>query len=240
MKHPDRLPNKPRGFTLLEILIASSILVMAMTAAYSIYRSVARTQEVGHWTSMTANQLRNGLTLLRNEITRATPPTQITQQGTTPFGDPAQGFLYGPPTNPYTNDFSSGDTKLIEFFMCQPGKRGKLDAPGEPFAIPGVKSEDPEIMQGLLEIVGRKLVYRRTIISQPGTVVQKTPTYFQEICANPKSIEIKITQTPDLSVKARNIIHVTVVAQHPRYPETKVTESMEAAFEVPFQLGGYP
>ncbi len=229
-----------QGFTLLEILIASSILVLMMTAAYNIYRSVARTQDVGHWSSTAANQLRNGLGLLRTEITRSTPPTEITQKGTTLIGDAKYQILYGPPSNPYTNDFSSGDTKLIEFFMCQPGKLGKLDAPGDSFALPGVKSEGTEVMQGLLEIVGKKLVYRRTIISQPSTVAKKTPEYFQEICANPKSIEIQIIETPDLSVKARNIIRVTVVAQHPRYPETRVTETMEAAFEVPFQLGGHP
>lgn len=223
------IPSK-QGFTLLEILIASSILVAMMTAAYNIYRVVAKTQAMGHWSTMAATQLRNGLILIRNEITRATEPTNVTQKGTIPVGDAKYRILYGPPTNPFSDDFKSGDKKLVEFFMSQPGKAG----------VPGVTDEGYEIMQGLLEISGGRLVYSRTMISQQN-VVKPTQELTQVICENPVKIDISFRQvTGQLSVKDRNFINIAVVAQHPNFQETKVTESGEAAFEVDLQLGGHP
>lgn len=231
-----KLPSKSRGFTLVEVIISMCILSMLFYFVYMLFSAYSRTQEVGHWSTATIKELRNGLSLLRNEISRTTKPEIITQKGTEPFntgsGD-KQEFLYCPTTIPYENDFSTGDEKLLHFFMCQPGKQN----------LPGETNVAPEIISGNLLIENKKLMYRRIIDSQPEGIVDKIPELAQIISRSPSKISIgikEVADSADLSVSNRNFIVISIEARHPRYKNSKVVETAEIPFEVPFRKGGFP
>ncbi|GAB1355268.1 hypothetical protein MASR1M12_40100 [Erysipelotrichia bacterium] len=76
--------SRRSGVTLIEIMMGASILAMLFFVSYRLFSSFTRTQEVGHWAATTTKQLRNGLTLLRNELSRATKPEIVTQKGSEP------------------------------------------------------------------------------------------------------------------------------------------------------------
>jgi len=221
-----------QGVTLVEVLIASVVMVALLTAVYEIYSVVMRTSVMGSWTNTTTSDLRNGLNLLRSEVTRITQPEMITQKGSELIeGEAAKAKLYAPSNLPFSSDLKNGDLKLLQFYMCQPGKK---DVPGEP-------DEPPEVMKGLFQLANNKLIYTREVISQNTSVASKTAPISQIICRDPSKIEISIREAPaTLSVKLRNFIQIKVTATHPRYNQTTVTETMEAPFEVPFAKGGFP
>lgn len=233
--------NITTGYTLVELLIGAGILALLISIVYKVYSSVAYTQEVGHWVAKTTTQIRNGLTLLRNEISRATPPSIITQKGaiTDTFPDEYKKlFILNNPLNIEIRPNSGNiNQKVIKFFMCQAGKKGGNNS-SDPDAIPGINSESCEVMQGLLEVVGNKILYHRSIVSQPTDVVNKTAELSQEICSNLASLSIEVIPTTQINVKSRNLLRITITSRHPKYTNTTVTESIEATFEVDFTTGG--
>ena len=228
------LGHRKRAVTLIEILIAFSILVMLFSIIYKLFTSIARTQDIGHWATMTTKEVRNGLVLLRNEISGATEPKLVTQKGTEPFqSDTAkENYLYCP-SLPYNNNLTGGNTKILHFFICQPGRKN----------MPGETNINPEIMSGILEIKDGKLIYNRIIESQPAEIASKTQRLTHVVCNNPSNISLTTKEVDDpsqLSVKNRNFLVLTVTAQHPKYPKTTITETMEAPFEVKLKKGTFP
>jgi hypothetical protein len=209
---------------------------MLFTGVYQLFSAFARSREVGAWTISTTNHLRNGLMLLRGEISKASKPEVVSQKGTNLFdtgnGD-REKFLYVPATIPFKKGFDGGDEKILHFFISQTGKSG----------LPGETDVPPEVVSGALFIEGKKLIYRRIIDSQPADVASKTKEITQIIAENPSEIEISLREVADpneLSVGNRNFVTIKVSANHPKYPKTSVTETMEAPFEVPVQKGGMP
>jgi len=224
------------GVTLIEIMMGASILAMLFFVSYRLFSSFTRTQEVGHWAATTTKQLRNGLTLLRNELSRATKPEVVTQKGSEPFntgnGDREQ-FLYLPDTVPFETEDVGTDRKLVHFYMCRPGKK----------SLPGETDIDPEILSGALFLSGGKLRYRRTVETQPADFPDKIGALEQVVAENISKIVIsskEVADLNDLSVKNRNILTISLTSKHPRYPNSTVTESLEATFEVPTKRGGHP
>ncbi len=228
--------SRRTGVTLIEIMMGASILALLFFVSYRLFSSFTRTQEVGHWAATTTKQLRNGLTLLRNELSRATKPEVVTQKGSQTFntgnGDREQ-FLYLPDTVPFETEDVGTDRKLVHFYMCRPGKRG----------LPGETDIDPEIISGALFLSGGRLRYRRTVEAQPADFPDKIGAIEQVIAENISKVVISVKEVADLndlSVKNRNILTISLTSKHPRYPNSTVTESLEATFEVPAKRGGHP
>ncbi len=227
---------RQKGFTVVELLIGSTIMAMLFTGVYQLFSAFARSREVGAWTISTTNHLRNGLMLLRGEITKASKPEVVSQKGTSEFdtgnGD-REKFLYVPSSIPFSKGFDAGDEKVLHFFISQTGKSG----------LPGEADVPPEVVSGALFIESKKLIYRRIIDSQPAGVATKTQELTQVLADNPSKIEINLREVADpdeLSVGNRNFVIIKVTANHPKYPKTSVTETMEAPFEVPVKKGGMP
>lgn len=224
------------GLTLVEVVIAASIMSMLMYFVYQLFTSFARSQDVGHWSLTTTRQLRNGLTLLRNELTRVTKPEVVTQKGSKPFvtgnGD-QETFLYIPDSMPFATEDINTNQRLLHFYMCRPGKQD----------LPGESNIAPEILSGQLFLEDGKLKYRRIIESQPAEFEEKISELQQVISEDISRIEIatkEIDATDELSVKNRNFITITLMARHPRYTNSVVKESIEAPFEVDVKRGGFP
>ncbi len=225
-----------QGFTLVEIMVAASVLAILFYFVYLLFASFARTQEMGHWNLTTIKQLRNGLTLLRNEIGRATYPEVVTQKGSEAFdtgnGD-LERFLYVPAVIPFETEAINIDQKLIQFFMCRPGRS----------SLPGTTDIGPELITGTLSLEGGKLRYRRTIESQPAEFEEKISEISQIIADNLSKIEISTKEVPateDLSVSNKNFLVISLTARHPRYTNTIVRETIEAPFEVDVKRGDFP
>jgi len=224
------------GLTLVEVVIAASIMSMLIYFVYQLFFSFARSQDVGHWSLTTTSQLRNGLTLLRNELTRVTKPEVVTQKGSKEFitgnGD-QEKFLYVPGTMPFSTENVSTNQRLMHFYMCRPGRQD----------LPGESNIAPEIISGQLFLEGGKLKYRRIIESQPAAFHDKISELHQTISEHISKIEIttkEIDASDELSVKNRNFIVITLSARHPRYVNSVITESIEAPFEVDVKSGGFP
>lgn len=224
------------GLTLVEVVIAASIMSMLMYFVYQLFSSFARSQDVGHWSLSTTRQLRNGLTLLRNELTRVTKPEVVTQKGSESFvtgnGD-QEKFLYVPDSMPFSTEDINVDQRLMHFYMCRPGRQN----------LPGKSNIAPEILSGQLFLEGGKLKYRRIIESQPADFEEKISELHQVISENISKIDIatkEIDAADELSVKNRNFIVITLTARHPRYTNSMVKESIEAPFEVDVKRGGFP
>ncbi len=231
-----RQPYYRAGMTLIEIIMGASILAMLFFFSYRLFSSFTRTQEMGHWAANTTKQLRNGLTLLRNEMSRATRPEVVTQKGSELFntgnGD-RELFMYVPETMPFETENISADQKLLHFYMCRPGK---LNLPGE-------ANISPEILSGSLYLEEGKLKYRRAVESQPADFPDKIGPQSQVIAENISKIGISISEVidpNDLSVKNRNLLKMSLTARHPRYKNSTVTETMEGTFEVLVKRGEFP
>ncbi len=211
--------------------MAAGVLTLFVIGVYKIYSSVTRTGMMGSWSSAALTQIRNGWSLLRIEISRATPPELVTQMGSQEIaGTEKQRKLYVPATIPYETDCSK-DEKILEFYMCQPGRKD----------VPGLSNLPTEIMMGSLEVKNRKILYRRSIVSQDPSMQNKTPELFQVICDDPAKLRVELNPAVGtLSVRLKNFVKLTVVAQHPRYKNTQLTESVDAPFEVEFAKGGFP
>ena len=240
--------KKFRGFTIVEMSIAAFILVLFLGGIYKLFSSINRAHSMGSWVNATTIEIRNGLNLLRHEISRATPPKMVTQQGSEDFGTPDYKKFYYPSKGKqdglkFPRPDASPPEPLLKFFMCQPGRKN----------IVGEIPVEPEIIQGSLVLKGNSLVYSRTIISQDSSIASKTPIISQIICRNVHQITLEIlgqddgiTPTPDekglgeseLSVKKRNFIRIHLSSIHPRYGATKVEETMEAPFEVAAEKDG--
>lgn len=226
-----------RGFTLVEVIVASVVLSMLVYFVYLLFSSFSRTQEVGHWSFNTTNRMRNGLTLLRTEIGRSSKPEVVTQKGSEPFdtgnGD-KERFLYVPADMPFSTENVSGEQLILQFYMCRLGREG----------MPGQTAIAPEIMIGKLIINDRKLLYRRTILSQPADYPDKIPEMSQVIAEDISRVELSTREIDpavgELSVKNRNFLVITIASKHPRYTNTTVVESIDAPFEVEVRRGGFP
>lgn len=223
------------GITLIEVMIGASVLAMLFFVTFRLFSSFSRTQEMGHWSATTTKQLRNGLTLLRNELSRATRPEIVTQKGSESFdtgnGD-REHFLYLPAAMPFETETITNQ-KLLHFYMCRPGRSN----------LPGESDIGPEILAGSLYLENGKLIYRRAVEAQPADFSDKISALTQVVSENISKISMSVQEvadTDDLSVKNRNILTISLTARHPRYQNSTVTETIEATFEVKTKLGGHP
>lgn len=66
-----------KAFTLIEVLIAVSILCVLLIGVYQLFIGGSKTANKGQWINNTVEQTRNALTLISNEINSATYPTTM-------------------------------------------------------------------------------------------------------------------------------------------------------------------
>jgi len=230
-----KVPGK-KAFTVLEILIAAIILASFMGGVYKVFRSVARSQEISAWCSGTTTFIRNGLTLVRNEIGRVCKPKKMTQKGIEEIDDQAAVAPYEKLKLPALSDRRitnfSANKPILVFYMCKPSKEG----------IPGEPDRGCEIMKGELKIENGKIYYERSVVTNQNVPPEEqTHPLKQLICETPLKVEISLRKASDqniLSVKLRNFVGISITAVHPKYPTTKIVEEVEAPFEVEPLEGG--
>ncbi len=227
-----------QGFTLVEILIAAIIVSMLLGGVFKVYQIVMRTHESSSWVLANTNTIRNGLTLLRQDLARS---TQFFLVGSTGAeldpGFAVQTSFYGltgaaGATQTVTVPRGDSQTKnIMRFSMCQP----RRILPGEPVF-------SGEIVTCRLKVDGDKLVYER-VVDQPvndDTLASRTQDLVKQIAVGSFTVQLfveKQSAAATLSVKLKNFCWLTVTCQHPRYGATKVVETLGAPFEVPVAAG---
>ena len=105
---------RSRGVTLIEIIVASMVMVMVLSAIYRIFRSSAGVMQAGMWTTNAQNEVRNTLTFLSGEISRAGAFATVTETGVTPDPDPKYQLYFKRGT--IDKDFSG---VILKFYQCR-------------------------------------------------------------------------------------------------------------------------
>lgn len=74
-------PRSGRAFTIMELLVASAIMTLALIMIYQIWRFITRGGTTEIWAADAASKLTNADTRLREFVNRAGYPTMMTSQG---------------------------------------------------------------------------------------------------------------------------------------------------------------
>ncbi len=69
--------NKRKAFTLVEVVIALTIFSFLLVGIYKVFIGGSQTAGKGQWINNTVDQMRNALSLISNEIRKATYPTTM-------------------------------------------------------------------------------------------------------------------------------------------------------------------
>jgi hypothetical protein len=107
---------KKRAFTLVEVLIASGVLVLFMIGVYQLYTGGAKNASRGQWINTSVNELRNATTILQREMDSATYPTTL-------FSD----RIYDPCSN-------SSNTVASKYYL-------KIKKDGQEISVPSTGEE---------------------------------------------------------------------------------------------------
>ncbi|PKL43256.1 MAG: hypothetical protein CVV41_11085 [Candidatus Riflebacteria bacterium HGW-Riflebacteria-1] len=104
---------KKAGFTLVEILVAATILSVLLLIGYRVFVSFSRSFQQGSWSLATQNKLRNALTFVREEMQKATPMTTVSFSGTEITETGYEFYLTAA-------EELTGDGKIAEWHICLP------------------------------------------------------------------------------------------------------------------------
>lgn len=119
------------AFTLVEILIASAILIVFMSGVYQLYTGGAKNASRGQWINNTVNELRNTTTLLQRSIESATYPTTLFSDriydpcSNPSISVPAKYYLRIKKDGEKIEVPASGEETLMTWVVCSPEKPPK-------------------------------------------------------------------------------------------------------------------
>lgn len=121
---------KCRGFTLVEVIIASLVMVVFMTGVYQLFIGSSRSASRSQWINGTVDQMRNATTFLTREIRASTYPTTLFSDT---FYDPADNDDWSVPEKFYLrilkdgeaiNTPAAGELKIMSWVVCEPERPG--------------------------------------------------------------------------------------------------------------------
>jgi len=121
-----------RGFTLVEIIVAAMVMVILFGGVFKLFRSGTSILKGGMWVNKAQNQVRNTLTLLRDEIGKASELSQVTYSGVSLDTSIDCKFKFKPGT---TDKNFSGT--IFKFYQCQTA----VNLPGQTFGGSAVLCE---------------------------------------------------------------------------------------------------
>jgi prepilin-type N-terminal cleavage/methylation domain-containing protein len=193
-----------KGFTLVEILIATAVMSLAAFVVYEIFYSGAKTTAVGMWRSHSTQELRNGLRLIREDLARATYPSKVTDSGTE---WPDRDSHHCKIISGRTEAFSDG--VVLSFFICSP----EVNVGGE-------TQSAAEITHCQLSVEGNKLHYTREGTMKLNKILVNDLEYI-DISSEASSDNVE-----------KNTITIEIGTKHPKFERTKVSEKVIAKVEV--------
>lgn len=193
--------------TLVEILVASAIFLVASVGVYNLFMSGARTTAVSMWYSKSNIDLRNGLRMVREDLMKASYPSTVAD-GETVIRRDAQYMLRAADGRTELAGATGGGGTLLSFTMCKPEVN-----------VAGVTSAGSEVSCSL-EADGNKLRYRRGGANPVDRVIISDVDY------------VEITRQPHPDDAEKQLVTIEVGTVHPVYPQSKVAEKTSAKVEV--------
>ncbi|HEY9070082.1 MAG TPA: prepilin-type N-terminal cleavage/methylation domain-containing protein [Candidatus Ozemobacteraceae bacterium] len=199
-----------RGFTLLEILIAASVLTIFLTGVYRVYRGVARSFQQTSWSLAMQTEARNGLTFLREEMQRASYKTTISI---------ASVVIEDSKMMKIRSGTTQSDAVLAEWYI------------GIPF-----RTDTPSTgacFKSSVAFSGGKLVYTKTLDS--GTNTGEPLFNGKVLMQNLASVTLALEPFDIDDASGTKLVNIIVELRHPmreQYPNTKVIERTAAKVDV--------
>jgi len=194
------------GFTLVEALIATAIMLVACIGVYELFYSGARTAAVGMWYSKSNIELRNGLRLIRDDLSKASYPSVVTDSDTivTKTPDYFVNIISG-----RTDVASGGGGTLITFHMCKP----QLN-------VAGIAPKASEDVLCQLIVDNKQLRYVRSGGANPMNKI---------IISDVNFVELSSEFSSDAN---KQLISIEIGTIHPLFEQSKVSEKTGAKVEV--------
>lgn len=133
--------NKKLGFTVIEVIIASMVLALTMGAAYKIFSSTSMGFQRSTKVLAMQNEMRNGLTFIREEMQRASYRSEIKINGSEIKEDGYEFHLCN------ETDIDGSTNKILaKWTICKPFKKDNTGA----------------VYECTLRISDRKILYTKT------------------------------------------------------------------------------
>ncbi len=133
--------NKKLGFTVIEVIIASMVLALTMGAAYKIFSGTSMGFQRSTKVLAMQNEMRNGLTFIREEMQRASYRSEIKVNGSEIEENGYEFHLCN------ETDIDGSTNKILaKWTICKPFKRDNSGA----------------VYECTLRISDRKILYTKT------------------------------------------------------------------------------
>ncbi|RCK81432.1 MAG: hypothetical protein OZSIB_2301 [Candidatus Ozemobacter sibiricus] len=199
----------PRGFTVVEVVVAAIVLVVFAGGAWLIYRGVAGAVRQSSW-SMTAQQTaRQGLAFLREEMARATYRSEVTVNSVeTQENDYQMELVRGRTTA------GPGVTVLARWAICAP-----------------FTDKGGYVFRSSLVLNGSRLLYSRTQVEPRTGSVPNEPAIADKLLMEDVAA-ITLTPSTTPGVASATLLQIEVELADPRHPAVRVTERTAANVEV--------
>lgn len=113
--------SEKRGFTVVEILIASAVLSLLLSFGYRVFFGVSATFQKGNWALAAQNKLRNGLAFVREEMQKASYRSAVRINGNALTMD---GYRF----SLTAADEITANATIAKWFICIPFRAGTSGA----------------------------------------------------------------------------------------------------------------
>ncbi len=206
----------PKGFTLLEIMIASMVLAIFTLVGYRVFIAMSRSFQKGSWALATQNKLRNGLHFIREEMQKATYRTDVKVDGTVITPDDFELSLTS------ATEVTSG--KIARWYICLPFVTDDADSPGAVFECE-------------LKLENGKLLYSKACIEGSDPLNKEKPLSNYKVVEDVSKIEIEKKEYEEFDEKTNlgSLITMIVTIKHydeKSFPDAYVSDRTAAKVEV--------
>ena len=216
--------RQKKGFTLVEVLVASCVCVVLFAGAWQLFITLRKMNDISNWQSARQTELRVGLQRLREDLQQACYPSVITRRSSKRVGEDTHKLFYRE-GGPF--DLAEGsDLELLRFYVCKPCKKVGLGSDSDGFAALCV-----------LKAEGRALRYTRTYEKVPDSAAtaisdEHPPPFDKLIITDVASVTVECNQAESAEYD-NYFCNVTVNCTHPKKDlKTKVTEQTGTKVEV--------
>lgn len=205
------------AYTLVEILVAATILSIVIVVVWRLFEAVNRMSAVSTWQSARQTELRTGLQMVREDLQQACYPTVITRFSSQIVDQGSTGLSYK--AGPYSVPPDEGT--YLEFWVCKPSR-----------SVGTTEDTAGNRMKCTLTVEGRNLRYSRQ--NQAGGDPD-VPDIDRVIIHDVQEMDIQLTSVPSAEY-TMNFCTIAVTCQHPRpgYEKTRVTQRTGTKVEVAF------
>jgi|GEM_PF-3754504 len=209
-----------KAYSLVEIMVAASMLVLVIGTFYSLFTGAIRAANIGDWKSRSQFKIRVAMKQLHMDISAATYPSLIALNQTTVDRDKKWMLKY---KSGKTDVKNAGDVKLLEFYICTPGKNTPVESIPKKIikAVLSVEKKDSKTI----------LTYQKELIegnAEPGdskrSELVEDAVFFDASLIKPDA-EAAID-------RAEFILKVEIGTEHPQYAQTCISEVIEVPLHV--------